>query len=218
MGRKVNDLTGMRFGRLRVIKKAGKHKNGWIIWECVCDCGNVTCIPSTTLKQGRTKSCGCIRSETHARHGQSRTKIYAVWKMMRNRTSNPKAINYKDYGGRGIHLCKEWTDFANFYEWAIKNGYKDGLTIERKNNEKGYSPDNCEWTTRKEQNNNRRSSRRITYKGKTKTVTEWETQLGMSRHTLQERLYRGWSVEKAIETPVRKHKKYKKRNKKERTS
>ena len=122
---------------------------------------------------------------------------------MKNRCNNPNEPRYSDYGGRGITVCQEWLDdFMNFYNWAMENGYSDELSIDRINNDKGYSPDNCRWSTKKEQANNTRTSHNITYKGQTKTLTEWSEILGLSFHLLSNRINKyGWSIERAFETP-----------------
>jgi hypothetical protein len=123
---------------------------------------------------------------------------------MRRRCNNPNQDAYKNYGARGIFVCSEWqSDFKVFHEWAMANGYQNSLTIERIDNEKGYSPDNCKWVTRKEQANNSRHNRLITYKGKTKTVAQWAEEKGINPKTLRKRLWNGWDVESALEQSVR---------------
>lgn len=137
------------------------------------------------------------------------TKLYNVWKEMRQRCNNPKHKHYKRYGDRGIKVCKEWDDPEAFYNWAVNNGYKEGLTLDRINNDKGYSPDNCRWATIKEQCKNRSSNHLISCMGKTLTMIEWSELLKIPYDTLRARLndYH-WSIEKALTTPVRNHKPY----------
>lgn len=126
---------------------------------------------------------------------------------MIQRCTNPKNTSYERYGAKGVAVCDEWLDdFMNFYNWAMANGYRDDLTIDRIDNEKGYSPDNCRWATEKEQAYNKKSNRNLTYKGKTMTMAEWAKVIGISSSSLFGRMKRGWSVEKALSTPPIKEK------------
>jgi hypothetical protein len=121
---------------------------------------------------------------------------------MRNRCRNPNEKAYKYYGARGIKVCKEWETFDNFHKWAIETGYVEGLTIDRIDNNKDYEPNNCRWATKKEQALNRKTNRHIEFRGETKTLCEWSEEYGINRTTFMNRLERGWSIEKALETPV----------------
>lgn len=148
---KKDDLAGKRFGRLVAVRDSGK-KNGAYVWECMCDCGTVAYVDGRKLKNGHTKSCGCIRKDGTKKpsysHGLHKTRLYRIWSNMKTRCFNPNADNYEFYGGRGITICKEWLhDFQAFYDWAMGNGYKDGLTIDRKDSDCNYSPQNCQWIT-----------------------------------------------------------------------
>jgi hypothetical protein len=136
-------------------------------------------------------------------HGYSGTKIHAIWKEMRHRCSIVTNHAFDDYGGRGINVCLRWEKFENFLE--DMGNYPLGMTLERKNNSKGYSPENCYWASRKEQANNRRSSRILDYKGERKTLAQWTEKYGFKNHTLLMRLRRGWSLEKSLNTLVKKH-------------
>lgn len=122
---------------------------------------------------------------------------------MRDRCNNPKATGYKNYGARGIKVYPEWDDYPTFRNWAMKNGYKDGLTIDRIDFNKDYEPNNCRFTTMKEQNNNRRSTNFHTYKGKTQSQMKWAEEYGLSYGTFKTRLELGWDFEKALLTPVK---------------
>ena len=168
---RLDNLTGKEFGRLFVIKRSyTKQYNGGTIvyWACKCDCGNETTVKTSHLKDGKIRSCGCLEKENlnkisvQVTHGQTKTKLYYVWNSMRMRCRNPNTNNYHNYGGRGITVCKEWNEsFEPFYEWAIFNGYKHGLTIDRINNDSNYDPSNCRWATYKEQAANTRKTLKI---------------------------------------------------------
>ena len=158
---KCIDITGQQFGYLSVIERVGSDKSKRATWRCRCKCGN----DGVRLRNGTVQSCGCLQIErviaAVQTHGKRRTRIYRIWCAIKSRCNNPKTINYKYYGGRGIHVCKEWIyDFEAFYDWAMSHGYEDDLSIDRIDNDKGYSPDNCRWVTMKEQIINRRPRKR----------------------------------------------------------
>lgn len=199
------DLTGRHFGKLEVLKRAENGKNGAIRWLCLCDCGNKTIVQGSNLKNGRTSSCGCNMYSGVTKHGHYGERIYNVWDKMRNRCNNMNYDAYESYGGRGIKVCDEWNDFETFYNWSMTHGYSDNLTLDRVDNDDGYSPENCRWATRKEQARNRRSSRWFTYGGKTLTMIEWSEVTGIPYHTLSDRINEyGWDIERALTTPTRK--------------
>lgn len=161
---KINDLTGQKYGKLTVIKYCGSNKRGRALWLCQCDCGNTKVILGNSLLSKLTLSCGCYNKEhsknIHTKHNLSYSKLYKVWGGMKTRCYNPKFMYYSNYGGRGITICDEWlNNFKTFYEWAINNGYKEGLTIDRINNDGIYEPSNCRWITRAEQNRNQRKTK-----------------------------------------------------------
>lgn len=211
MGR-FTDLTGQRFGRLTVIsrsdfiKKDGKRETAYI---CKCDCGNETKVLAYNLKNGHTTSCGCLlaenRGKANATHHESRTRLYRIWARMRRRCVNPIDPRYEMYGGRGIKICDEWMNsYESFKNWSLSHGYQKNLSIDRINNNKGYSPDNCRWADQRMQSNNTRRNVRYTYNGETHTRAEWARIVGISVNNLDHRLKKGWDLGEALYTPVRK--------------
>ena len=212
--RKIDDLTGKQYGYLTVLEFAGT-KNRNAIWKCRCKCGKETIVDGCKIKSGRTKSCGCLISETTTlrsyKHGGTHTRLYGIFSAMLNRCKNPNNNNFKDYGGRGIKVCQEWDDssaFPLFREWAMAHGYNDTLSIDRIDNDKGYSPDNCRWVTAKIQSNNKRNNVIITYGGETKTITQWAKETGILRDTLQYRIEAGWPIEAILTKPVARGREY----------
>jgi len=207
------DLTGRKFGRLTCVKDVGRDRGGGVLWLCKCECGNESIVHGGHLRNGHTQSCGCFQKEknviVHTTHSLSRdqegnrTKLYHVWDGIKQRCSNQNSTFYKDYGGRGIQVCEDWDDYQNFHQWAISNGYKEGLTIERKDVNKGYFSENCCWATQQQQARNKRSNHKLTFHRETKILVEWAEELGINPYILSNRLRRGWSVERALTQPLR---------------
>ena len=195
------DLTGKRFGNLVVIEQTAlRASNGSVKWRCKCDCGKEKITAAKNLTSGKVKSCGCLNYETkNAKHGLSDTRLYSVWNAMMSRCYNNNSKSYKCYNGRGIAVCDEWHDPKTFVEWSIKNGFKEGLTIDRKDNNGNYEPSNCRWVTRKAQMNNYSRNHLLTYNGKTQTVKQWADEKGIKYTTLLMRINKlHWSIEQAI--------------------
>lgn len=146
--------------------------------------------------------------KTHGLGGKE--KLYSVWSNMRNRCNNPHCNDYQYYGGKGVRVCKEWDDYAAFREWSYTNGYIEnaGLSIDRKDVNGAYSPENCRWATKTEQMNNMSSNRSITYNGETHTIAEWSAITGIPFEIIESRIVAyGWTYERALTTPVNSHRK-----------
>lgn len=206
----AHDLSGMRFGRLVAVEDVGRNKYKYRLWRCKCDCGNEIIVTTNLLQRGKTKSCGCYKIDKATTHGQSKTRLYGIWCKMLSRCTNKKLWNYKNYGGRGITICTEWQSFEPFYKWAMANGYRDDLTLDRKDNDGDYCPENCRWVTQKEQQNNKRSNRLLTYNGETRTLTKWSEITGLSATCICLRLNRyKWSVGDALTKPSKRKGDYK---------
>lgn len=204
---KLIDLTGKRFGRLTVIERAEDYVspggNPSIQWLCSCECGNTAIVLGSLLRKGESRSCGCLRRETsvdiHVKHGLTKSRLYNIWTLMKRRCLNPNAQHFRRYGGRGITICDEWLkDFMTFYNWAMANGYRDDLSIDRIDNNKSYCPENCRWATQSEQMSNYSKNRLFTIHGETKTLTEWCKQYNIKTHVVWKRIGRGWTTEEAF--------------------
>lgn len=203
---KALNLTGMRFGRLVVTGEAPSRGYERML-ECQCDCGNKTVISRNSIRSANGRSCGCLRrdrtSAANTTHGLSGSRLEKIFKNMKNRCTNPKDKHYKDYGGRGITICKKWMSNRKlFFIWALANGYRDGLSIDRIKNNKGYSPKNCRWVTQKVQANNKRGNRVIKYRGLRLTVSQWAARSNIHVTTLRSRISAGWGFPRAIAAPL----------------
>ena len=207
---RFKDLTGQRFGKLVVIRENTElsKEKGSTIWECKCDCGNIANIGRWIGRN--SNSCGCMSSRKMAgdrtrTHGMSETPFYQVWRAMKMRCQNPSQKSYKDYGGKGISVCERWNKFESFYE-DMWNTFEEGLTIERIDIFKNYSPENCKWIPRCQQNSNKRNSRIYTYNGESLNLVDICRKYNIDRGIVTFRLNKGFTIEDAIETPVRKQK------------
>lgn len=200
-------LPGQKFGRLTVIREA-ERQYGHRYILCRCDCGNEKTINLNSLIKGMSNSCGCYRKEFIAnrnyKHGHTYRadgveRLYRIWQGMKRRCYDADDPGYNNYGARGITICDEWIDdYSTFREWANNNGYSNELTIDRIDNDKGYSPDNCRWATVKEQSNNTRHNHRVTYCGETHTLSEWGDILGISDDLIGQRLRKGLPLEQVF--------------------
>lgn len=198
----IIDLKGQRFGRLLVLTFCGRL-NKHSMFRCVCDCGNMTIVTSNNLRRNHTTSCGCFNDEkfraSTRTHGLRNHPLYMCWIGMRNRCYYKKHNRYQNYGGKGIEVCDEWVDnFKAFYIWGMKNGWKRGLSIDRKENDKHYCPENCKFSTIPEQNRNRTTNIHITVNGITRVMKDWATIYGISQTTIKKRIKNGLSPSEAV--------------------
>lgn len=191
----TTDLIGKKSGRLTVTSFS-HAVDATTYWNCICECGEKVKVRRTNIVSRRTKSCGCLVSETSvvngfkATHGKSRTKIYFTWQSMKQRCYDKKTENYKYYGAKNVSICNEWLEFEKFNSWAMNNGYQENLTIDRINTDGNYNPSNCRWTTQKVQNRNKRVNHCITLNNKTKCLGEWSELLNIPMSTLVNRCNR----------------------------
>lgn len=208
-------IIGQKFGMLTVVKEVSKYvmpcgqtQRGFL---CKCDCGKKSRVRLQHLRRGMVKSCGCLNKETH---GLTNHPLYNTWRGIRERTiwkSNPRiGRKYRDdisrcYISKGVTLCKQWDRFANFYKWAMANGWREGLTIDRINNNGGYSPSNCRFVTQRENSLNRDCTIKVVYDGRTVALMVLLDEMGMADRykTIHCRIRRGWTPKDAIDTPTR---------------
>lgn len=211
-GHKRRDLTGVGFGRLTVVGEASSRRQpcGKLqrYWRCRCVCGKESEVLQANLNSGHTTSCGCRMRQLaeismrclNTRHGQSRTRLYGIWIAMRKRCEYLHHIHYASYGGRGISVCVRWLEFEAFRA-DMGEPPSDKHSIERKDNDLGYFPENCVWATATEQGRNKRNNHVIEYNGLRLTMADWSRRLEVSENTIRERLRRGWSLTAALSTP-----------------
>ena len=205
------DMSGLAFGQWTVLDYVGGSK-----WKCLCSCGKMAIVVGATLRNGTSTKCrSCARAESNritkignknnVSHGKSNTRIYRIWGGIISRCENSHDTGYKDYGGRGIHMCAEWrTDFLSFERWALANGYTDQLSIDRINVDGAYEPTNCRWVTIQEQSNNKTTSRFLIFRGEKKTIAQWAEITQIPRNTIKNRIDRyGWTIERALTVPVK---------------
>jgi len=197
------ELCGSRYGRLTVISEAGR-KGGSVVWLCRCDCGIDKEITSHDLIRGHAKSCGCLQKDSARTHGHSSKKIYSIYRAMRQRCYDDKSLMYHRYGGRGIKICDEWMDsIDSFITWATNNGYDESKEIDRADNEKGYSPDNCRFVTKIINANNTSKNVIIYVNGEYITIANAARKYKIDESTFRQRIRKlGWSPEKAIRNDI----------------
>lgn len=209
------DMAGQRYGRVLVLEFSHRDKKlRQTKWKCLCDCGKVVILNGKTLRSGKSKSCGCYRSDLkrelayklgkrNITHGCTKTSEYLVWINMHNRCYKEKDCSYKYYGAKGVIVCDRWKEFTNFLE-DMGNKPDSNYTLDRINPYGNYTPDNCRWVTKKDQQRNRREHKLLTHNGKTQCISIWAEEVGLTTNCLWRRIDNGWSVEKALSKPTRK--------------
>jgi hypothetical protein len=198
-GPKKIDLTGSRFGRWQVLAHRGGTR-----WLCRCDCGIEKPVTSDSLKAGKTNSCGCLHREMSTKHGMEGTPTHRTWAHMLYRCRTPTHRSFHNYGGRGITVCDRWLTFKNFL--SDMGVQPNGLTLDRIDNDGPYSPENCRWATRSQQNRNRRASPRIEWNGELRSLADAAEERGLEWRLVYRRVRAGWSVKDALATrPIRKN-------------
>ena len=201
------DLTNQKFNKLKVVGFTDKRtSNGGMIWKCQCDCGNVVYLSTPQLK--RNKGCGCELKKWRKKFGENSKKnrininnnLYKRLKHMKERCYDANNKEYKNYGARGIRICDEWkNDFMSFYNWAVANGYKENLTLDRIDVNGNYEPNNCRWVDWKTQQNNRRNNVRFKYNGIELTQAEWARKLKTTPQNIYKKRLKGWSIEQIVQ-------------------
>jgi len=200
-GSNRHDHTGKVFGRWAVLGIAQRGtRTKRVTWLCQCACGVMRAIPSNSLVTGASSSCGCFNKEQTSKrfikHGKRKTREYGTWAAMIGRCTNPNNQDFKHYGGRGIQVCDRWKEFANFFsDMGVR---PVGMELDRIDNSGNYSPDNCRWTTHKENSRNTRKCRIIELNGLAYPVSVWAENLGISSSCILGRLKRGQSVKDAL--------------------
>lgn len=221
---RLTDLTGMKFGRLTVLRRVVIPQKTRTYWECVCECTRLHTVSASVLRTGKSKSCGCFRREMmreegkvrNLRHGEGsngkESPEYRTWSAMLSRCNNEKHRNYVNYGGRGITVCERWSLYENFL-MDMGRRPSDRHSLDRIDNDAGYSPENCRWATYVQQNNNqRRDKKECVFKGsdlfenqgRSQTIRDWCKELGRKLETYRARRRIGMSIEEALFAPLQK--------------
>lgn len=199
----ARDITGQRYGRLTAQRFVGHVRVGSQkkrLWRMLCDCGKTVDLPYSAFSSGTTRSCGCLLKERITKHGGYKSAVYKVWHAMIERCRNPNNAAWADYGGRGIQVCDRWERFAAFRDDMGPRPPKG--TLERIDVDGGYTPENCRWATAKEQANNRRNNSRISFGGRTLTISQWAEETGLSKTCIIYRLGAGWPLDRCLTQPA----------------
>ncbi len=193
MKQTVINMEGKEFNNIKVIRRNGSDSKGKALWDVKCHCGNIFTTSGASIRSGGTKSCGCSRLKSAKKmgkgnktHGETGSKLYSIWHGMKARCYNSNHKSYDYYGGRGIKVCDSWKNsFENFRDWSLNNGYQKELSIERKDVNGNYEPENCKWATMEEQSINRRNNVYLWYEGKAMTQSEICKLTGLSKYKVR---------------------------------
>lgn len=205
LSKQAKNITGRKFNRLTALGPVYISKYGRYVWHCLCDCGIEVDVAGECLRSGATQSCGCLHRErtsnANRTHGLGSHPLYATWESMLYRCNNPASKHYPRYGGRGIGVCDEWqSDPQAFidYVYSLPDCNAEGYTLDRIDNNSGYSPGNMRWASKKTQQRNTRSNRLLTHNGKTQCISAWAEELGINERTLRSRILSNWPVDRAL--------------------
>jgi hypothetical protein len=206
------DLTGQQFGRLKVLYFAGRCRDRLSVWACQCACGNYSLALTASLRNGNTRSCGCLfregaaqrARERNTRHGRRFTPEYVVWRNMIDRCHLPTHFAYGNYGARGIQVCPAWRESFTAFFADMGERPSSRHTLDRIDNNGPYEPGNCRWATSKQQAVNRRTNRTITFQGETLTYSQWSQKTGLPKDLIRRRFLAGWSAEDCLTRPPQK--------------
>jgi hypothetical protein len=196
-GPKPQDITGQKFGRLTALCRIGKTKGRISIWECQCECGQKHNAIISQLRNGTVKSCGCLQRVDHP---VAKERLFNIWQGMRQRCNNPNANFYEYYGAKGVKICQEWNEYKAFKQWAVENGYDEGLSIDRIDVDGGYNPNNCRWISLREQQSNKSNNVFVLYQDEDITLAELSRRTGLSLPMLHRRYHAGYTGEKLWQT------------------
>jgi hypothetical protein len=196
-------VIGEKYGFLTVTKRL-PNKSKRVMFQCLCDCGELAEVRSESLLSGHTKSCGCLNKKVITKHGLSKSRLHNIWSSMKAKCSNPRNKMYVKFGYLGISVCKEWeSDFEAFKEWALSNSYNDELELIRNDEAKDFEPSNCLWVTHSEQCNRKYSNTNIAFNGECYTLSEWAKKLGTYPNAILARIKIGWNIERALSEPFK---------------